>query len=125
MTPTHEEKIEAAKAFGDYFGWKLSDKPFGVDVLARNGVWSTDYWLRGASFEHIDHAYYYRKNRRAVAIACHLYHVPEDIHEWAAEHGLLVGVSDDKMKSWYYPGETTLVVYVAASPRQTGAHNRG
>ena len=125
MTPTREEKLEAARTFGDYFGWKLSKTSFGTKTLARNGVHGREDYHNGRlRYPYVDHAYYYRKNRRAVAIACHLYHVPDDIHEVAAEHGLLVGISDDKMKSWYYPGETTLVVYVAASPRQTG-NNRG
>ncbi len=123
MKPTREEKQTAALAFGERLGWRLSKTAFGIETLARNGVYSRAGWHRDQLRQpYIDHAYSYRNNRRAVAIAAHLHYVPEDVHEQAARHGLRAYIEPDKSKSWYLPGQTTLVVYTAANEPTSFEH---
>ena len=75
---------------------------------------SRDRWRNNNDMPHdqFDHPYYYRRGRHAAAIAAHLYgwpHVRERCEATARQHGLVLEVPD--FPSWWFPGQTTLVVY--------------
>ena len=104
-----------AVLFGERHGWHLSKSAFSPSVLARRGLFNgrgnhADPWPR----ELVDHGYFYRKDRKAAAVAAHLYgdfdaakrHHTE---AKAALCGLRVIWPED-FPSWYLPGRTTLIV---------------
>jgi len=72
--------------FGAARGWTLSPSSFGLRTLAegkQHGRWqrftaSYDRTNPGALmfFDQFDHPYYYRRDRKAAAIAAHLYRWP-------------------------------------------------
>jgi len=69
-----------------------------------------DPWPR----ELVDHGYFYRKDRKAAAVAAHLYGTfdaakCQDAEATAALYGLRVTWPED-FPSWYLPGRTTLMV---------------
>jgi len=110
-----------ARKFGKKYGWKLSDYLFSVDTLAKRKIQQQDDRFPvfgGRMLNYFDHAYFYRKNRRAAAIAVHLYHIPEDLSVTAAKFGLSAKVIDD-VESWWNPGETRLVLYTPLMPEET------
>jgi hypothetical protein len=93
-----------AVLFGERHGWRLSRSDFSPSVLARRG------WPR----ELVDHGYFYRKDRKAAAVAAHLYGTfdaakRQDTEATAALYGLRVTWPED-FPSWYLPGRTTLIV---------------
>jgi hypothetical protein len=103
-----------AQDFGKLHGWKLTDKEFTAKVLAEHKMhggrddWGGD--RRWPSF--VNHPFFYRLNRRAVAVVAHDYNMPVTLPKaqaWATEHGLAVTLPTD-FPSWWYPGSTTLVV---------------
>ena len=104
-----------AVLFGERHGWRLSKSDFSPSVLARRGLFNgrgyhVDPWPR----ELIDHGYFYRKDRKAAAVAAHLYGIfdaakCQDTEDTAALHGLRVTWPED-FPSWYLPGRTTLIV---------------
>lgn len=104
-----------AVLFGERHGWHLSKSAFSPSVLARRGLFNgrrshVDPWPR----ELVDHGYFYRKDRKAAAVAAHLYgdfdaakrHHTEAT---AALHGLRVTGPED-FPSWYLPGRTRLII---------------
>ena len=104
-----------AVLFGERHGWHLSKSAFSPSVLARHGLFNgrgnhVDPWPR----ELVDHGYFYCKDRKAAAVAAHLYgdfdaakrHHTEAT---AALYGLRVTWPED-FPSWYLPGRTTLIV---------------
>ena len=104
-----------ALLFGERHGWHLSKSAFSPSVLARGGLFNgrgyhVDPWPR----ELVDHGYFYRKDRKAAAVAAHLYGTfdaakRQDTEATAALHGLRVTWPED-FPSWYLPGRTTLIV---------------
>ena len=104
-----------AMLFGERHGWRLSKSDFSPSVLARRGLFNgrgyhVDPWPR----ELVDHGYFYRKDRKAAAVAAHLYGnfdaaKRQDTMATAALYGLCVTWLED-FPSWYLPGRTTLIV---------------
>lgn len=104
-----------AVLFGERHGWHLSKSAFSPSVLARGGLFNgrgyhVDPWPR----ELVDHGYFYRRDRKAAAVAAHLYGTfdaakRQDTEAAAALHGLRVTWPED-FPSWYLPGRTTLIV---------------
>ena len=104
-----------AVLFGERHGWHLSKSAFSPSVLARRGLFNgrgyhVDPWPR----ELVDHGYFYRRDRKAAAVAAHLYGTfdaakRQDTKATAALHGLRVTWPED-FPSWYLPGRTTLIV---------------
>ena len=104
-----------AMLFGERHGWRLSKSDFSPSVLARRGLFNgrgyhVDPWPR----ELVDHGYFYRKDRKAAAVAGHLYGIfdaakRQDTEATAALYGLRVTWPED-FPSWYLPGRTRLIV---------------
>lgn len=107
-----EIKNAIAREFGARQGWRLSSKEFGPKVLARGGTFAREYeTLRS---DYLDHPFYYRKDRKAIALAVHLYastSIDEKLVSWARDEGLSVWFPTD-FPSWHFHGTTRLVVYV-------------
>ena len=111
----HATRQRLAVLFGERHGWHLSRSDFSPSVLARRGLFNgrgyhVDPWPR----ELIDHGYFYRKDRKAAAVAAHLYGIfdaakRQDTEDTAALYGLRVTWPED-FPSWYLPGRTTLIV---------------
>jgi|SRR5699024_700694 len=114
--PNEKEKNKYAEKFGLERGWKLSKTRFSARVLARGGVHEGGMYRKEGALHssYRDHSWYYRENRRAIAIVSHLYNVPKDISTVADDLGLAVSVRPD-LYSWWYPGHTTLVIYTKAN----------
>ena len=104
-----------ALLFGERHSWQLTGSGFSPSVLARRGLLNgrgnhVDPWPR----ELVDHGYFYRKDRKAAAVAAHLYgdfdaakrHHTEAT---ASLYGLRVTWPED-FPSWYLPGRTTLII---------------
>ena len=104
-----------ALLFGERHGWQPTGSGFSPSVLARRGLFNgrgyhVDPWPR----ELVDHGYFYRKDRKAAAVAAHLYGdfdaaKRKDTEATAALYGLRVTWPED-FPSWYLPGRTTLIV---------------
>ena len=104
-----------AVLFGERHGWHLSKSAFSPSVLARGGLFNgrgyhVDPWPR----ELVDHGYFYRRDRKAAAVAAHLYGTfdaakRQDTEATAALCGLRVTWPED-FPSWYLPARTTLIV---------------
>lgn len=94
---------------------KQTKRPFSVKTLARRGVWDagskTPVFPEGRMY--FDHCEFYRRGRKAAAIVCHLYNVPDDISVVAAQNGLFANV--DPMPSWYHDN-CTVVIYTPIKP---------
>ena len=111
----HATRQRLAVLFGERHGWHLSRSNFSPSVLARRGLFNgrgyhVDPWPRDL----VDHGYFYRKDRKAAAVAAHLYGIfdaakRQDTEDTAAIYGLRVTRPED-FPSWYLPGRTTLVV---------------
>ena len=111
----HATRQRLAVLFGERHGWHLSKSAFSPSVLARRGLFNgrgyhVDPWPRAL----IDHGYFYRKDRKAAAVAAHLYGTfdaanRQDTEATAALYGLRVTWPED-FPSWYLPGRTTLIV---------------
>lgn len=109
-----------AVLFGERHGWRLSRSDFSPSVLARRALFNGrghhyDPWPR----ELVDHGYFYRKDRKAVAVTAHLYGTfdaakRQDAEATAALYGLRVTWPED-FPSWYLPGRTTLIVCTPAA----------
>jgi hypothetical protein len=103
-------------------GWRRSSWFFQPTTLARGGVrdaardLAKDLWP-----DVMDHPYFFRRARRAVAAVCHPYALTDarkaEAMEWATQNGLNVEFPD--FPSWHYPGETTTVVFTAKHPITT------
>jgi hypothetical protein len=67
----------------------------------------------GDFHDNLDHPFFYRRNRKAAAIAAHLYNFPANraaCEKLALSFGLTFEVPD--FPSWHYPNGTKLVVYI-------------
>jgi hypothetical protein len=109
---------QLALLFGKRRGWHLSRSDFSPTVLAREGLFD-GLGVHAVAWSHdlVDHGYFYRKDRKAAAVASHLYgefHEANrrDIDTMAAHLGLKAEWPED-FPSWWVPGGTTLVVYTA------------
>ena len=107
-------KRRLATEFGAERGWTLSKKRFGLLALKRATAFSPIRNFADARADELphclfDHPYFYRTDRKAVAIAAHLYGVPDNLPAFAAENGIHVEKPD--FVSWWYPGATKLVLY--------------
>ena len=108
-----------AQLFAEQHGWKHSHARFSTAVLARRGMW--DGHGRGLEtwpYRLIDHPYFFRTpDRRAAALAAHLYGASADTREeaaaWAAQDHLRIVFPTD-FPSWWVPGGTTMCVYLPA-----------
>ena len=101
--------------FGRRHGWMWSERPFTAETLARGGVWDSSGRAGAYDSTFCDHPYGYRVDRRARALVAHLYDGgPDKILTWAAARGLQASFPD--YPSWWYPGQTTLVLYVSVMP---------
>ena len=104
-----------AVLFGERHGWHLSKSAFSPSVLARGGLFNgRGYHVDPWPHELVDHGYFYRKDRKAAAVAAHLYGdfdaaKRQDTEATAALHGLRATWPED-FPSWYLPGRTTLIV---------------
>jgi len=111
----HATRQRLAVLFGERHGWHLSKSNFSPSVLARFGLFNgRGYDVDPWPHELVDHGYFYRKDRKAAAVAAHLYGIfdaakRQDIEDTAALYGLRVTWPED-FPSWYLPGRTTLVV---------------
>lgn len=104
-----------AVLFGERHGWHLTRSGFSPSVLSRRGLFNgrgyhVDPWPHAL----VDHGYFYRKDRKAAAVAAHLYGdfdaaKRQDTEATAALYGLRVTWPED-FPSWYLPGRTTLIV---------------
>lgn len=64
---------------------------------------------------HIDHARFYRGPSRTALVYHPYFHgeqIRAEVERWGKENGLIARVLDSG-KSWYYPGQTCLVVVTA------------
>jgi len=106
-----------AQMFGERHGWRDTRAEFGPAVLARRGMAVSDPSCRSAwPYPLIDHPDFFRTaDRRAVALAAHLYGTSpgkrNDAATWAAQHHLRVEFPTD-FPSWWVPGGTTLCIYL-------------
>jgi hypothetical protein len=113
-------KRRLAIEFGEKYGWRLSEKRFGLLALKRRSVFSMIRDDADVSDDHLphelfDHPYFYRVDRKAVAIAAHPYGFNKNAcDDFAKRHGLKLEVPD--FPSWWYPNATTLVVYIGPPP---------
>ena len=104
-----------AVLFGERHGWHLTRSGFSPSVLARRGLFNgRGYHVDPWPHELVDHGYFYRKDRKAAAVAAHLYGdfdaaKRQDTEATAALYGLRVAWPED-FPSWYLPGRTTLIV---------------
>lgn len=119
-----------AERFGASHGWTLSQTSrFGLITLGRgkcrlqgqqladpgNGWFLGEF--RDLAFA-FDHPYWYRRDGRAAAIAAHLYEFASraaDCAKLARRFGC--GFETPDFPSWWFPGLTTLVVYVGPAGR--------
>jgi hypothetical protein len=114
-------QLAAALKFGIERGWTLTKSEFSLKMLARGstetgGSWCDAQWDRGGWRGDLhavfDHAYYYRRDRRAAAIVAHLYNWPDvraQCEAVAAHYGLTFEAPD--YPSWWNLHGTKLVVY--------------
>ena len=111
----HATRQRLAVLFGERHGWHLSRSNFSPSVLARRGLFNgRGYHVDPWPHELVDHGYFYRKDRKAAAVAAHLYGIfdaakRQDTEATAALYGLRVTWPED-FPSWYLPGRTTLIV---------------
>ena len=109
-----------AVLFGERHGRHLSKSAFSPSVLARRGLFNgRGYHVDPWPHELVDHGYFYRKDRKAAAVAAHLYGdfdaaKRKDTEATAALYGLRVTWPED-FPSWYLPGRTTLIVCTPAT----------
>lgn len=108
------EKQIRAEEFGENFGWRLSKRAFSLDQLAsgrRVPRRNERYWEFPS--QAVDHPYFYRDEKGIPkALAVHLYSPdPMKIARVCIDHSLNFEIVDDKMQSWWNPGDTTLVIY--------------
>jgi hypothetical protein len=115
-------KRRLATEFGAQRGWTLASKPFGRLALIRRAVHSSarnryEEISDDLPHEFFDHPYFYRADRRAVAIAAHLYAFGPDrterLKKFCEANGLNWETPD--FPSWWYPRQSTLVVFTAAN----------
>lgn len=111
-----------ASDFGASRGWSYSHRGFLPSTLAgrkRTGggaPWyafdsGADTWSRTS----MDHPLYYRAERRVVAALGQPYLADgrrDEVQAWAAKRGLAVHFPD--FPSWWFPGQTTLVLFTRA-----------
>jgi hypothetical protein len=109
--------------FGATRGLTLSRSTFGLRTLAQGKQhdggqrFMLDGRRRnpdtGLFHTQFDHPYFYRRDRKAAAIAAHLYGMPncrEQCLALAADFSLSFEIPD--FPSWWNPGGTTLVLYL-------------
>jgi hypothetical protein len=91
-------------------------------MLARGIAGYADVFPDGSlsSWRALDHAEFYRtKDRKAAAIAAHLYDFErkaEACSDLAARYGLVLELPD--IPSWYLPGRTRTVLYLGPQGRK-------
>jgi hypothetical protein len=106
----HSIARNAAAVLREQRGWRWArSHAFGLQTLGRGGISDgvgPRYGHEDGVCTHtiMDHAYWFRRNRKAAAIAAHLYGWPHrrDVCEDAARrYGLRLEIPD--FPSWYYP----------------------
>jgi hypothetical protein len=102
--------------FAERHGWRYTQKGFSPKTLAYRRVSSASDFAEPWPLSVADHAYYFRTpDRRAAAVAAHLYWSPdrrEEAEAWAREVRLRVEFPID-FPSWWFPGHTELCVYTS------------
>jgi len=117
----YEQRVQMARdvlaeGFADRHGLRRADKGYSAAVLARGGVHDGGIPRDDWSWFAADHRYFFRRNRKASAVAAHVYGTrnPDKVHAdcmaFAERAGLQVTFPTD-WPSWWYPGETILVVF--------------
>jgi hypothetical protein len=102
---------QLAEEFGRRNAWEHNNKWFSLCTLVSNGIREGSP-CPAIEYPYVDHPYYYRKDRRACALAVHLYNATgrhDDIVAWAASNEMRASFPD--FPSWWWPGTTTLVIY--------------
>ena len=105
-----------AEEFAASRGWNLSDRPFGLIALKRGTLYShigspADVLADELPHALFDHKGFFRTKKRAIGVAAHLYRVDvPTIEAFVKEYGLKA--ETPYFPSWWWPGVTTLVVYV-------------
>ena len=82
----HAAQRRLAVVFGETHGWTLSPRSFGLRTLGegkQHGSYQFNDTPGGnpdpvCFGEYFDHPYFYRRDRKAVAIAAHLYGYPHN-----------------------------------------------
>jgi hypothetical protein len=97
-------------------GWTLSKRDFGLRTLGRGGCWDGMlFWdQREDTHATLDHAEWFRRDRKVAAITAHLYGWPRvrrKCEDLARRYSVRLEVPD--FPSWHFPvpNGTTLVVY--------------
>jgi hypothetical protein len=109
-----ELQHRSAVLFGESRGWTLSKSGFDYRTIARRGVHSGRHYV--GLPPGCDHSWFYRLDRRAVAIATHPYaaafeHKRSACEAFRARYGLGLAVLD--WPSWYCPGASVFILWTA------------
>lgn len=109
-----EHRIILSDKFAIDNGWKRTAAAFNMSTLERAGAHDGGAWIS----DYPDHAEFFKKDRRAIAIVGHNYDGQSPPH-YGTENivnpalNLEVHVAPaGKSASWYCPGGTTLLVIV-------------
>lgn len=105
-----EIRKELAIRFGKINNWKLTEKGFKMDEIARmEHIPNSIKFFTG---DYVDHCYWYiNHENRPAAVVAHLYTVPKDINQHALKNGLQVTFPN--FPSWHVPNRSTLVLYTS------------
>jgi hypothetical protein len=115
-------RLRLAIDFGAARGWTLAKSGFGLRTLGTGKTHAGSRYTSlgedadpyaGNFHDECDHAYYFRRNRKAAAIAAHLYNFPGNraqCEALATRFGLTLETPD--FPSWWNPGGTRLVLYI-------------
>jgi hypothetical protein len=117
----HEEedlRLHLAQTFSEARRWRPAKAGFDLPTLARGGT-STD-WMTALQNSPVmvtravlDHPYYFKRNRKAAAIAAHLYNYPDCKEQCiSVARAFDVTFEAPDFPSWWFPGGTTLVLYI-------------
>ncbi len=111
---------ELAVEFGRRQGWKLTTAGFALSKLSRRPARELGQWSSPGLYDSycMDHPFYYRDENGPVAVAAHLYageRKEADVIAFAERLGCAVSLDED-FPSWWYPGQTRLVVYRRLAP---------
>jgi hypothetical protein len=113
-------KIRIRETFAQLHGWRYTDQPFSVRSL-KEGRRKRDGWPgwypSDAYATLFDHADFFCRERRPIAIVGHPYVDRATALACAAELDLAASVLPG---SWYYPGHTIGVLITANDDRSTG-----
>jgi hypothetical protein len=110
---------EAAQAFADLNGWRISKSYFGTRTLANGGVHSNIGYRGGfdplephMAFDHPIHFRERQRPYRTIAIVGQPYGTPvEDARRIAADLGLVLSAPPNLTACWHNPGDCRFLVF--------------